>query len=76
MNKKLYRSTDDRMIAGVCAGVAEYFGLDATMVRLATVIICLFFGTGVLIYAAAAFIVPERNDNDTDMYDGNYRDIN
>ena len=32
--KRLYRSTDDRMIAGVCAGIADYFGIDPTLVRL------------------------------------------
>lgn len=58
--KKLYRSTTDVKLAGVCAGVAEYFELDPTVVRLGTVLISLFSGVGVIAYVAAALIIPQK----------------
>lgn len=61
MKKKLYRSQSDRKIAGVCGGIAEYFDLDSTIVRLITVALCLFVGAGLLFYIAAAFIIPDEN---------------
>jgi len=56
--KKLYRSRKERMIAGVCGGLAEYFGIDATWVRL--IFILLFFagGCALLIYIVMWLIVP------------------
>lgn len=60
MEKKLYRSTTDRKIAGVCAGVAEYIGMDPTMVRLLWAIVSLFAGAGILAYIIAAFVIPNR----------------
>lgn len=59
-NKKLYRSTSNRMLAGVCAGLAEFFGLDPTLVRLGWVVFCALGGSGVLAYLIAAFIIPEN----------------
>ncbi len=60
-HRQLTRSTSDRMIAGVCAGLGEYLGIDPTIVRLLTV---LAFFTGfhgiVLVYLVMAIIVPER----------------
>lgn len=58
--KRLYRSTHDRMIFGVCGGLAEYFDVDPTLVRLAWVIFCTFAGSGVLAYIIAAIIIPNR----------------
>ena len=53
--KKLFRSSTDRKICGVCGGVAEYFDIDSTLVRLGVVLLsCLAFGTGVLAYIIAA----------------------
>ena len=63
MNKKLYRSTTDKKIAGVCGGVAEYFGIDATLIRLGCVLFTLFGGAGVLVYIVCAFVIPEKPDN-------------
>ena len=57
--KRLYRSRTDRMIGGVCGGIAEYFNVDPTLVRLAGVIL-LFAGIGVPAYLIAWIIVPER----------------
>ena len=60
MEKKLYKSDDNKMIAGVCGGIAEYFGIDATLVRLGWAIFCAMGGSGVLAYIAAAIIIPKR----------------
>ena len=57
--KKLYKSKTDRKIFGVCGGIAEYFGVDSTIVRLLWVILVLAFGTGILAYIIAALIIPE-----------------
>lgn len=59
--KRLYRSRSNRMIAGVCGGVAEFFGLDATLVRLAFVLgFFIGFGFLLIVYLAMLFIVPEE----------------
>lgn len=58
--QKLYRS-DDRIIAGVCGGLAEYFGLDISMVRLATLLLILFGGLSLWVYIILWIIVPRRN---------------
>ncbi|NLM03614.1 MAG: PspC domain-containing protein [Clostridiales bacterium] len=60
MKKKLYRSRTDKKIAGICGGIAEYFDVDSTLVRLAWVLFCLLGGSGVLAYIIAFFIVPRR----------------
>ncbi|MGE5376188.1 MAG: PspC domain-containing protein [Bacteroidota bacterium] len=59
--KKLTRSTSNKMIAGVCAGLAEYLGIDPTIVRL-LVILAFFTGFGgiALVYLIMAFVVPEQ----------------
>lgn len=60
MSKKLYRSKKDQIIGGVCGGIAEYFGIDATLVRLAFVLFALIEGAGIIAYIIAWIIVPER----------------
>ena len=57
--KKLYKSRDNRMISGVCAGIAEYFNMDPTIIRLAWVLVSLLGGSGVLGYIIAAIVIPE-----------------
>lgn len=57
--KKLYKSSDDKMICGVCGGVAEYIGMDPTIVRLLWVLFSLSGGAGVLLYIIAALVMPE-----------------
>jgi phage shock protein C len=56
--RRLYKSRADRMLDGVCGGVAEYFGLDSTLVRLAWVLLVLVGGMGVLLYIVAMIIMP------------------
>lgn len=63
MNKKLYKSTTDRMVAGVCGGVAEYFNIDPTIVRLGWLLFCALGGSGFLAYIIAAIIIPTRPGN-------------
>lgn len=60
MEKKLYRSINDRKLGGVCAGVAKYFCIDPTMVRLIWAVAFLCLGIGALAYLLAWFIVPEE----------------
>lgn len=61
MEKRLCLSTTDKKIAGVCGGVAKYFGLDPTLVRLAYVILVIFGGTGILLYIICALIIPRED---------------
>lgn len=61
MDKKLYRSQTDKMIAGVCGGIAEYFGIDSTLVRLGWVLFTFAGGSGILAYIIAWIIMPYRN---------------
>ncbi len=58
--KKLYRSNNHRIIAGVCGGIAEYFNIDPTIVRLIFIIVSLLGGSGILAYLIAALIIPEQ----------------
>lgn len=58
MEKKLYKSNKDKMIDGVCAGIAEYFNIDPTLVRLGTVILSCAVGSGILAYIICACIIP------------------
>ena len=56
---KLYRSSRDKAVAGVCAGVADFFGLDVKLVRLVW-LVALLFGAGALLYVLMWIVVPER----------------
>ena len=58
MSKKLYKSNTNTMLEGVCGGIAEYFGVDPTIVRLAWVVFCALGGSGILAYTIAAIIIP------------------
>ena len=58
-SKRLYKARDRRMVSGVCGGIAEYFGIDPTIVRLIFVALCFGWGSGLLAYIIAACIMPE-----------------
>ena len=62
-HRKLYRSSDNKIIGGVCGGLAEYMNIDPTVVRLSTALLFLFTGImpGVLVYIIALFIIPLRS---------------
>jgi len=63
MTKKFYRSKKDRVIAGVCGGLAEYFEIDVIIVRLFALILVLSVGAGFIAYLIAWLAVPEVPDN-------------
>jgi phage shock protein PspC (stress-responsive transcriptional regulator) len=56
--KKLYRSSTDKMLAGVCGGLGQYFGIDPTVVRLIFALLVVFVGSGVILYIILALIMP------------------
>ena len=58
--KKLFRSKKNKVIAGVCGGIGEYFGVDPILIRLLWVIFTLMGGAGVLAYIIAWVIIPEE----------------
>ncbi len=60
MAKRLYRIRQGRMIAGVCAGLGEYFDVDPTLVRLLFVALTLFHGLGLVAYLVLMIITPRR----------------
>ena len=60
MEKKLYRSKTDKKLFGVCGGLAEYFGIDSTIIRLILVLAVVCAGVGVLAYFIAALVIPEQ----------------
>ena len=62
MEKRLYRIEEGKMVAGVCGGVAEYFNIDPTVVRLGWALISAFAGAGIIAYIAAAIIMPVKSD--------------
>lgn len=64
MQKKLYRSNHDKKIAGVCGGIAEYFGFDSTIVRIIAAVLMLTWLPALVIYIICAFVVP-IDPNDT-----------
>jgi phage shock protein C len=58
--RKLYRSTTNRQLAGVCGGLAEYFNLDATLIRILFVVLAVLGGSGLVIYVAMWILVPKQ----------------
>ncbi len=65
-SKRLYKSRTNRMLSGVCGGIAEYLNLDPTVVRLLCAILgC--SGTGIIIYIIAAIVMPEAPSDNYDM---------
>ena len=60
MKKRLYRSNTERILAGVCGGLGEYFGLDPTLVRLAFIVVTLLGGGGILAYLICWVVIPRE----------------
>ncbi len=60
MDKKLYREKEGRKFLGVCMGIANYFDIDPTLIRLLWIITIFCFGGGILAYIIAALVLPER----------------
>ena len=62
MQKRIYRTEGaDAKLLGVCGGIAEYFEIDPTLVRLGWVLLIFCFGTGLLAYLIAALIMPKKS---------------
>lgn len=61
-NKKLCRASIDKKIFGVCGGIAHYFGMDPTVVRLITAVLVFAFGLSLWVYIIAALIMPETDE--------------
>jgi phage shock protein C len=59
--RKLYRSQTNRMVAGVCGGLAEYFNVDATLIRILFVVLTVFGGAGLVLYLAMWILVPDAS---------------
>lgn len=58
-NKKLYRSSTNYKLAGVCGGIGEYFNIDPTLIRLGWILFSVMGGAGVLAYIIAALVMPK-----------------
>jgi len=71
-SRKLHKSSTDKAIAGVCGGIAEYFGIDSVIIRLLFVLFALGFGSGLLIYIICAIVMPDehRIDYNADYSNG------
>ena len=62
MQKKLYRNTQNKMLAGVCSGLAEYLNIDPTVIRVIWALVALS-GAGILAYLVCALVIPEKPNN-------------
>ncbi|MBQ4515220.1 MAG: PspC domain-containing protein [Clostridia bacterium] len=60
MKKRLYKSKTDKKICGVCGGIAEYFDMDSTIIRLAWILFAVFVGSGIIAYIIAALVMPAQ----------------
>lgn len=67
--KKLIRPRNDRMLAGVCASVANYFKIDATLVRIGAVVLAVCtLGTALVLYGAGWLVIPQDDVNDSTVW--------
>ena len=62
MQKRLYKIEEGKKLCGVCGGIAEYFNIDPTVVRLIWMFLVLCAGTGILAYFVAAIIMPYKSE--------------
>ena len=60
--KKIYKVEEDKKIFGVCGGVAEYFGVDPTIVRVAWAVLCFVYGFALIVYLICAIAFPKKSD--------------
>ncbi len=59
LQKKLYKSRENKMLCGVCGGIGEYFKIDPTLVRLGFALLCVLAGGGILLYIIALIVMPQ-----------------
>ena len=62
MKNKLYKSVKDRKLTGVCGGIAEYFDIDSSIVRIVWLVLVLFAGTGLLAYIICAIVLDDNTN--------------
>lgn len=62
MQKRLYKIEQGKKLDGVCGGIAEYFDIDPTLVRLAWILFSCCGGSGILAYIIAAIVMPKKSD--------------
>ena len=64
MKKRLYKIEQGKKLDGVCGGIAEYFDIDPTIIRLAWILFTAFAGSGIIAYIVAAIVMPKKSDVD------------
>lgn len=69
MEKKLFKSSRNKVLTGTCGGIGEYFNIDPTLIRLIFVIVTFLGGSGVLIYIVAALVIPNVPVDDFDDFE-------
>ena len=62
MNKRIYKNREKKMLCGVCAGLAEYFDIDPTLVRVLWAVVSLGYGIGLLAYIVCAIVFPDKSE--------------
>lgn len=62
MKKRIYKIEEGKKLDGVCGGIAEYFDIDPTLVRLAWILVTAFAGSGIIAYIIAAIVMPKKSD--------------
>lgn len=62
MKKRLYKIEQGKKLDGVCGGIAEYFDIDPTIIRLAWILFTAFYGSGIIAYIIAAIVMPKKSD--------------
>ncbi len=60
LNGRIHKSASDKKICGVCGGIAEWLGVDPTIIRIAWALLAFGWGTGILLYFICAFVLPEE----------------
>jgi len=73
MKRKLYKSSTDKKICGVCGGLADYLDIDPSLVRIAVVLLALWRGTGLIFYLIVALILPYDKDINNGPIDVNHK---
>lgn len=78
MNKKLYLSDVDKKLAGVCGGIAEYFNVDSTIIRIVWALAVFCAGSGLIAYIVCALVIPHRpfSDGGYDQQNNNFNNNN
>ena len=74
--KKLYKSRKNKMIGGVCGGLAEYFNMDPTIVRIVAALLCLLKGAGLIVYIIACLVMPYDDEDFSDDETEHLKSVN